>query len=302
MDLIYIPLLPINKPDFVKMKILFTLLLLLPIQLSAQEVIRTDTTTKYVRPKYYELGAGFNFSTFRDFATSPLIYSGLGGQFVLGILRKDNQIESNFTVRFSSGVYTNSNYPDEKTPGSVSAVFLNYGRLYRISPLSSDKWNFKVGGKIDLTGNLRQNQYLLNSGVGVESFQTLFASVKVTRDISRKTFKEKKFLFFRYKRVPQKRELSFQLNPSVINNTFRNGYAYIGQSGVTGTNNLFDDYKFSTFSGFRINTALDYTRYLKNGNGIKFSYIWDAYKTGGSLPKFEMSHHIVQVALLFRVK
>lgn len=284
------------------MKILFTLLLFLPIKLPAQELPASDTLSNYVRPKYYELGAGIDISTFRDFATSPLIYSGTAGQFVLGIIRKDSQIESNFTFRLSSGVYTNSNYPDEKTPGSVSSIFLNYGRLYRISALSSDKWNFKVGGKIDITGNLRQNQYLLNSGVGVESFQTLFASAKVTRDISRKTLKEKKFLFFRYKRIPKKRELSFQLNPSIINNTFRNGYAYIGQSGITGTNNLFDDYKFSALSGFRVNTALDYTRYLKNGNGIKWSYLWDAYKTGGDLPKFEMSHHIIQVALLFRVK
>ena len=284
------------------MKILFLLLLFLPIQLSAQEVSGQDSAGKYVRPKYYELGAGLNISSFRDFATSPLVYSGAAGQFVLGVIRRDEQIESNFAFRFSSGIYISPDNTSERTSAVASIIFLDYSRLYQIKALSSDKWNFKVGGKIDLTGNIRQNPNLLNSGVGFESFQTFFGSVKVTHDISRKEPQKGKFLFFRYNRKPVKRELSFQLNPSLVNSTYRNGYAYVGQSGVTGSNNPFDDYHFSAFSGFRINTAFDYTTYLKNGNGIKWSYLWDAYKTGGNLSKFEMSHHIIQVALLFKVK
>jgi len=284
------------------MQRLSLLLFFLPLQIFAQEISFTEPDAKYVRPKYYELGAGFSASQFRDFATSPLIYYGLTGQFVLGILRKDENVESGFLFRFSSGVYATEADRKEQTPGVVNSAFFSYSRLYRIAGLSSSRWNTKIGGKIDLTGNFRQNQYLLNAGNGIESFQTLFVSAKVTRDLSREYLKRKKFLFIRYKLKPKKRELSFQVNPAIMNSTFRNGYAYIDQASVTGSGNAFEDYRFSAFSGFRINTALELTRYLKNGNGIKYSYIWDAYKTGGELPKFEMSHHIFQLSLLFRVK
>ena len=284
------------------MRYIFSLVFLIPLQMLAQDAPVSEQTSKYVRPKYYELGAGLNISQFRDFATSPLIYSGGAGQFVLGIVRKDQRVESNFSFRFSSGIYSTEADRREQTPSVVNSIFLIYGRLYEIKSLSVGKWNTKVGGKIDLTGNLRQNKYLLNAGNGIESFQTLFASAKVTRDLSRENLRRKKILFIKYKLKPKKRELSFQVNPSIVNSTFRNGFAYIDQASVTGSNNAFEDYKFSSFSGFRINSALELTRYLKNGNGFKYSYVWDAYKTGGELPKFEMSHHIFQLSLLFRVK
>ena len=284
------------------MRYLSSLFFLFPVHLMAQEVSDSEQVSKYVRPKYCELGAGLNISQFRDFATSPLVYSGGAGQFTLGIIRKDERVESNFSFRFSSGIYGTDADRRELTPSVVNSVFFSYGRLYANKGLSAGKWNTKVGGKIDVTGNLRQNKYLLNAGNGIESFQTLFASAKVTRDISRENMKKKKFLFIRYKLKPKKRELSFQVNPSIVNSTYRNGFAYIDQASVTGSNNAFEDYRFSAFSGFRINTALELTRYLKNGNGVKYSYIWDAYKTGGELPRFEMSHHIFQLSLLFRIK
>lgn len=279
----------------------FALLFLLPLHLSAQEAPSADVTLKYSRPKYYELGAGLGLSGFRDFATSPLVYSGVSGQFVLGVVRKDQRLESDLAFRYSSGVYSTATDRRDVTSSVVNSVFLSYSRLYRFGP-DSGRWNFKAGGKIDLTGNLRQNVSLENNGLGIETFQTLSGSVKATRDMSRNELMQKKFLFIRYKLKPKKREFSLQVNAPVLNTTFRNGYAYLNQSSITGSNKLFENYKFSAFSGFRMSSALQWTRYLKNGNGIKYSYLWDAYKTGGDLPKFEMSHHTLQVSLLFRVK
>ncbi len=284
------------------MRKICTILFLLPLQIFAQDVPSTDVPAKYVRPKYYEIGAGLNFSSFIDFATSPLTYTGVSGQYTIGTLRKDAKQENGFSMRYSSGTYIQSANTYEKTPSKVNTFFFNYARLYRLEKLSPGKWNFKVGAAVDVSGNLRQNPSLLNAGVGLETFQTLFATAKITRDISRKELKNRKFLFIRYKKRPVTRDLSFQLSPSVINSNLRNGYSYIGQSAVAGENQLFDNYKFSAFSGFRIKTALEYTRYLKNGNGIKYAYLWDAYKTGGSLPGFQMSNHIIQASLLFRIK
>lgn len=284
------------------MRKLFFLLFALPSLAIAQDALTHEISEKYVRPKYYEMGVGLDFSSFKDFATSPLLYNGAAGQFVLGIIRKDKRVESNLSFRFSSGIYISPAKLREHAQSVVNSVFLSYSRLYRVVGMDDDKWNLKVGGKIDLTGNIRQNPALFNNATGFESFQTLFGSAKITRDISRDVLKRKKFLFIRYNLKPKKRDISFQFNTSVLNTTYRNGYAYINQASIKNSDNFLEGYKFSTFSGLRLSSALELTRYLRNGNGIKYSYLWDAYKTGGDLPRFSMTHHVFQLSLLFRVK
>ena len=284
------------------MRKLFLFLLGLPGLAIGQEALAPETPARYIRPKYYELGAGLNVSSFKDLATSPLLYTGGSGQFVLGIIRKDSHLESNLSFRFSSGIYASPAELRERAQSVVSSAFISYSRLYQVAISDSDKWNLKVGGKLDLTGNIRQNPSLLNNATGIESFQTLFGSAKISRDISRNDLKRKRFLFVRYKLKPKKRDISYQLNTSVLNTTYRNGYAYINQASIKNSDNFFEDYKFSAFSGFRMSSAIELTRHLPNGNGIKYSYIWDAYKTGGELPKFAMTNHIIQISLLFKVK
>ncbi|MFC5045478.1 hypothetical protein [Aquimarina hainanensis] len=51
-----------------------------------------------------------------------------------------------------------------------------------------------------------------------------------------------------------------------------------------------------------MNTALTYTSYLKNKNALQFSYVWDAYKTGGDLDSLEMATHSIRFAFLFNTK
>ncbi len=115
------------------MKKLFLLLLILPLQLFAQAISVSDSAGKNVRPKYYELGAGLNISSFRDFATSPLVYSGIAGQFILGIIRRDEQIESNFGFRFSSGIYLSPENTSERTTSNSQYYFR------KLFPSVSDK-------------------------------------------------------------------------------------------------------------------------------------------------------------------
>lgn len=293
------------------MRIRFLLLLLCPLCAWAQETAKpTDPFSaqepkpgaRYVRPKYYELGAGFDIASFRDLATSPLTYSGVGGEFTANIIRRDAAIENVLGFTVASGTYLTSPSPGETTVSSAQSLFVRYMRLFRVNPHATGKWNMKVGGMFDFTTNLRQNPALLNASTGFEIVHTIFLTGKVTRDISRKEERRRKIWFVKFTQKPKDRELAFQLSPSLINSTYRNGFAYLGQSAVIGSKDYLKHYEFSGFSGFRVKTQLDYTRYLKNGNGIRYSYIWDAYKTGGSLPKFEMAHHMLQLALMFRVK
>lgn len=244
------------------------------------------------RPTYINLSAGLNFSTFRDFATSPLFYNGAAKTFSISRLKADDNREIEMGLSYGFGNY-NSTVNSTTSTSKLKTFAINYSQLYAIQSLSDKKWNVKVGGLFNTTGNFRTNPILQNNSTGLELFSTLFGSVKVTRDISNL----KRFAFFKLK--PAKRTLSFRFNLGLMNNTYRNGYAYSGQEGVLNDGNFLKSYELKVFSGARFSSALDYTVFLKNKNGIRLSYEWDAYKTGGSLDKFEMSNHTLKIALLF---
>lgn len=278
----------------IQKKVIVILLALLPFWVFSQnqETNLSKQQLRKARPTYINIGLGLNGSKFRDFATSPLFYKGTAKTISISRLRADDKRESEFGSSYSFGEYRSS-VNNNKTVSNVNTFSLYYSQLYGISSLSSNGWNVKVGALFNTTSNLRQNENLYNNGVGIEMFSTLFGSVKITRDISKYT----NFGLFKLK--PLKRTLSFRANIGLMNNTLRNGYAYTGQEGIINDENFLKSYKFNAFSGARFSTALAYTTYLKNNNGIRLSYEWDAYKTGGSLDKFEMSNHTFKIALLF---
>ncbi|MBL4710677.1 MAG: hypothetical protein JKY48_19805 [Flavobacteriales bacterium] len=251
---------------------------------------------------YFSTSMGFSSSTFRDFATSPLFYKGIARYASIGRIRNDSMRESRLGGSYSTGNYK-ATVGDHSASSQVKTLALYYAQMYHLSKLSNDKWNTKVGGLVNVTGNLRINGSLGNNSAGLELNGTLFASIKTERDVSRVKTKNKKFLFFiKYKLKPRKRKLSYRLNLGLMNNNYRNPYVYIGQSSVLNDDKTFDAYEFKTFSGFRMSSSLDYTIALNNRNLIQFSYLWDAYRTGGDLDKFEMAQHVFKLSLLFNTK
>ncbi len=204
--------------------------------------------------------------------------------------------ESEFGLSYSFGNYINS-FNKQYTLSQVKTFSSYYSRLYRLNKLSAGKFSTKIGGVFSITGNTRYNQLLMNNAVGAEWFANLMGSIKITKDINRTAFKNKKFLFIEYKLDPRTRNIAFRLNVGLINSTYRNGYAYLRHT--LDQNDLYYGYQFKIFSGFRMSTTLDYTIYLKNRNAIQLSYLWDAYKTGGNLDKFEMAYHTLKLTFLF---
>ena len=250
------------------------------------------------RPTYITVGVGSNSSTFRDFATSPLIYEGNLFQLSLSKLKKDYNRESEFGFSYDFGSYETT-FNDNITTSKVNRIELFYSKLFCVNQLSSNKYNTKIGYQINNTLNFRYNEDLLNNAVGIEMFTNLMGSIQFTKDISRKQAKEKKIWFIKYKLDERKRDLALRLNVGLVNSTFRNGYIYGNQSGLLNSPTPFDGYEYKLFSGLRVGSRVDYTCYLKNKNAIQLSYLWDAYKTGGELDKFEMAHHTLRFALLF---
>ncbi len=255
-------------------------------------------TKKETLPTYIGVSAGFGISNFRDFATSPLVYEGLSSYLGISHVRNSEEREIEFRISMAKGNFS-VEVDDETAISSASFYNFYYSSLYKINRLNSEKWNFKAGMTFKLSVDYRTNESLQNNAIGIDMFSTLFATAKVSRDVSRTTSKDRKFLWINYRVDPRKRTLSYHLNIGVMNTTFRNGYSYTGQAQVINDTAIFDGYESKMFSGFRIGSELDYTIYLKNKNAVQLSYIWDAAKTGGDLDKFELAHHFFKVTLLF---
>lgn len=259
------------------------------------------TEKKVNRPAYLNIALGLNISNFRDFATSPLIYSGKPIYTALSHVDMDEKRESHFTFSYSIGKYK-SNFNRHASESTVNTFSFNYLELFQLKKLSSSKLNLKIGGQLNTTVNHRENTELFNNSEAVEIITTLFGSAKATMDLSRLEDKNKKILFIKYKASKRKRTLSYTFNVGVVNSSYRNGFAYTSPSAPLNDDDFFAGYKWQLFKGFRLNSALDYTVYLHNKNAIQFSYIWDAYRTGGAHDHFEMATHIFKLSLLFGLK
>lgn len=275
---------------------------LIPLLSLGQEKDTTGSLFRFMDwPWYLESGVGLDISTYRDFATSPLIYTGVMIDIPMSIVTYDKKREIRLTMRNCVGGY-DIFYGDETAMTLGYTGGIRYMQLWQLKRLSPGNLNFKIGGMYDITAVFRLNSVLMNNASGYEIFGTLSGSAKITYDLSRKSAREFKFLWIPI-RLPERRaEIAYRLDVGLMNTSVRNGYAYIGQEVLLNSMVLFDGYQIKAFDGFRIGSQLDFTYFLHNGNGCRVSYIWDAYTTGGDLPKFEMAHHIFELSLLHNLR
>lgn len=268
----------------------------------AQDTELTNKQKRHLRPQYFQTGIGINTGSMRDYATSPLTYNGLLANVSMAYLKMDAAREAKFTTRFNLGNYKYKNAVgvNQRYKSSIYILNLNYYRLYQLNKFSNDKWNFKLGGMFDINTDVRINQDLQNAAFGYEVFNTLSLSGKVTRRLERKEAVTKKILFKKVTFKPMLAFFSFQLNAPIMNNTVRNGFAYIPNEGIN-TTPLFKEYEAKAFSGIRISSELAYTRQMPNGNMWRAAYIWDAYAAGKTYNRIEIANHIFELSLLFHL-
>jgi len=253
------------------------------------------------RPTYVKVGTGLDFGAFKDAATSPLVYRGLNLDINLGKIKMDTSFESEMDYKYLLGAYIgHGGY--QNSASFVNTLFVSYSQLRQVQVPWSNRWNLKVGGAINVTGNIRFNADLGNNNLGYELFGNLLGSAQLKRDLSRKKEKVLHIWFIKYHLKPKSRNLALRLNAGIVNTNLRNGYAYTGQSQVINNFKPFDGYHFNTFTGMRFGSKLIYTKFLKNKNAIRWTYQFDAYSSGGNVNAFGMSHNTLSFALLFNTK
>lgn len=285
--------------DMIRFLIITLLFFLIQSEVFCQEKVpSTGKDARKGRPAFIDISFGMNNSRFRDFATSPLFFKGTPFYISLSQLKLGAKRERETGLFYSFGTYK-SDFNNHINKSKVNTLTSNYSQLYQLNKWGNESLNVKVGGSISITSIFRINESLQNNAVGIDIIPTIFGSIKVTKDISRREATEKNFLFFRYNLKQRNRNFAFRFNIGLFNSSYRNGYIYSGQSYIINDPNIFDGYQFNAFSGFRLNSNLDYTVILKNKNRIQISYLWEAYKTNDKYGQLEMANHVIKLSLLF---
>ncbi|MCC5931370.1 MAG: hypothetical protein JJU28_19130 [Cyclobacteriaceae bacterium] len=268
--------------------------------------IKVDELSNY----YRQFSVGMNNPIYRDFATSPLFYNGLGTQLQMAWLKRSDLRERSFEMGLGlngmSARIPESKFIQPKSDaffGQLSAMYL---RLWKLKSLSTEKSNIKLGGIVQSNQNFRLNLNLHNNGIGLEHLTNIMASGQITRDISRKEARQLNFWLFKPRLKEVKRDLRFQFNAGILNLNYRPGYTYIYKEEMVGLETqplswLLSSYKWS-LNGWRFNTQLEYISYLPNGNARSWSYVWDATNAPGRHEKFQMASHQIRFTYYFLTK
>lgn len=272
-------------------------------QLIALEAVSAEPpTTRYFSPSF-----GGVQTTYRDFATSPLFYSGIGGQLGLGHLwingHGEIAVELETSIAQTLAQAPRSNYYQTFN----SALFFNfsaYGHYLRALPKANhSRLSFFAGGSLRSDANARFNERLGNASGGLEALANVAAVGKVVFDASRR---QAKTLNLRLKTVelnPVKRQLDFRLNAGMLNFNYRPGYSYVHDSELDGENTnglgwLLSEHRWK-LNGWRLSAALGFTRYRNNGHAVRFEYRWDAVNAPGRHEPFQMASHNLRAVFMF---
>jgi hypothetical protein len=247
------------------------------------------------RPEYTLLEVGMGTSNFTDFATSPLSYSGPLVVAGFGHLRCDQKRAYSTLLSFTAGA--NISTQGVLSQSTVMTFQATHSQLFQIPQLSRGQNNFMLGGKLDLFGDFRINQSLMNHTLGNEYFANISLASKFSRDISIATDIKKKFFFIPYTKKAKQQNINLKFNIGLWNNHFRNGFNYIGNSSLINDPRVFDNHEMSYFSGAHLSGEFYYQKYQKNNNIIRYSYSMQAFKTKGDEP-FQIALHTFKVSLL----
>lgn len=276
-----------------------------------QEYEASTESVSEIKSDYYSiLSVGSNRPIYRDFATSPLFYTGFGLDLQAAWLRRSEKRERLFDIGLGLNML-NAKIPESNFLQAQSSAFLiqlnaSYSQLFALDRFSTDKTNIKVGGVIRTTQNFRVNPSLQNNALGLENSTNLMASGQIIRNISRNTPKELNLWVFKPTLKPVKRDLRFQLNAGVLNFNYRPGYAYAYEGEIIGTETkplswVLSNYKWS-LNGWRLGTELEFKTYLPNGNARSWSYVWDASHVPGRYENFQLASHQLRFTYYFHTK
>lgn len=275
-------------------------LLLCCNQLHAQTRKETRKIQRKESSLYIETASGASRALYRDFATSPLFYTGIHPTIQVGFQRIHPSFEKKSGLNFQLGKAANSGIYSESSKNWYLSGF--HSKLYTTNWLKKEKWQLHLGYQLTSTVLFRYNEGLENNAFGYEWFNNLFLSGKINYDISRSSNKSITFLKRNFNLKAKQRFISYQFNVGILNSAIRNNFAYLGQSAVVNKFVPFDNYTFYLYNGYRFQSQFCYTRKLNNRNQIDVRYNWDLLSTRKEHNPFNFANHQLLIALLFNIR
>ncbi|RFC54599.1 hypothetical protein [Brumimicrobium aurantiacum] len=293
--------------------ILFLCFLFATISFKSYSQNKQDTIAILLLPSpkhYTNYSVGLTNPIYRDFATSPLFYSGLGLHLNLAWLRNHDEKERIFEMGMGISAQTASTPQSSLIQPNQLAGFANFGmryqRLWKLQAWSKQGSNFKIGGAIRSTQNVRGNPSLENNAMGMENFTNLMGAVQWRKDFVRREVKTIDLKLFKLNFKPAYRQLRLAFNFGVLNFNYRPGYAYTYDSEINGTETGAVEWAFANYqwslNGYRFNTEVEFIKFLSNGNARSISYVWEAAHAPGKFEDFQMASHQLRYTIYFNRK
>jgi len=281
-------------------------IILIPISIWGQKDSIGINSIK--KDRFFNTSYGLNYSSFRDRATSPLFYDGLGLHFGFGLTEITSKKEENFYVDANIS-YNTTRLPEVKNfQGSYGAVYLSfpiyYQYLRKLENIHFRNYQLAVGGTFLTIINSRLNPSLFNNAAGFDILSNLMISGKISRDFNRNETKHFKFLFLKKDFRPKQRNVGFQMNAGLINLNYRPDYTYISEAEINGTQTNLINYALHGYkvawNGWAVKTQLDLTYTKLNGNKIRWSYVWGINHVPGRFEPVDYASHQLQLTLMFK--
>lgn len=282
-------------------------------KVQAQDPAKTSSSAAFnpsAKRYYFSNQMAYGMATFRDFATSPLFYSGPGLTWSSSALsRSENRDER---LDLNLGIFSTFASVPKSTvlqPGGFSAfshLNLYYHQLFIIKKISNNQIRIKAGPAFLSTQNIRVNQGLFNNALGLENITNLMMSTLVIKDFSRLKKRKINLYLLNFSLPVRKRELYLQINSGILNFNFRPGYTYAYDGEIIGTETTplswaLQNYRWS-MNGWRLQSRIEWLWYLHNGNAFSFNYQWDAVHAPGQFEAFQMAIHQIGLSYYFETK
>ena len=245
----------------------------------------------------WRLEAGTGFVQFRDPATSPLIYGGVPAQVGLGW---EDRFANRTSVVHFQGIF-GALTPVSGLQGYSSTQVLRgaYSELFEVGRPIYGLERLMIGARLDGAANVRINNGLMNNSFGFESPWHLGPQVRLQWDVSR--YRARSWSVWRLRKVwrPVDRRMYLDVSPALVQATYRNGYAYVGQGSLLNNNAFLEEYQWRVRPMGQWAVQWGMRTELATGNAVEWSYSWRAYSAVGVEP-LQWGEHLVSYSLWFR--
>ena len=248
------------------------------------------------KPAYLEFSAGLNYLFLRDAGVSPLLFSG-PLFFTQGSWHKETG-KTQWRADFGYSIGEIEKARAFIVDSDINAFFHGLSAFRSFKQSANGRLNLLGGLHYHGFSNYRVTPAFRNNASVVESLNTIFAGAKADYSLT-KTFRPRKFLFFRRKGGERDFKFSTQFNVPVLHASWRPDFAYLDD--FTGGDNTVGRDNIIRVGGYRLMWRSEFQVFMRNGNAWKLSYHWEAQRSPGDLNRLETAQHIAAFSLLMRL-